>query len=52
MINLDKCLMKNVVLPNLKAKDLLIKHSPQSVTESTKKIISDGTNAFNNFKDA
>ena len=52
LLFINEDLQKNVVLPNLKAKDLLIKHSPQSVTESTKKIISDGTNAFNNFKDA
>ena len=52
LLFINEDLQKNIVLPNLKAKDLLIKHSPQSVTESTKKIISDGTDAFNNFKDA
>jgi len=50
LLFLNEDLQKNIVLPNLKAKDLLTKHSPQSVTESSKKIISDGTDAFNNFR--
>jgi len=52
IILVNEALQKNTVLPNLKAKDLLLKHSPQSVTESSKKEITKITADFKNFKDA
>tara|TARA_Y100000590_G_scaffold113968_1_gene129841 strand:+ start:12695 stop:14593 length:1899 start_codon:yes stop_codon:yes gene_type:complete len=43
-------LQKNIILPNLKAKDLLSKHSPQSIVTTAKKTIKK-INTFKNFKD-
>jgi|MDSZ01.3.fsa_nt_gb hypothetical protein len=50
LLFVNEDLQKNIVLPHLKAKDLLTKHSPQSIITSAKKVIKKVT-TFRNFKD-
>ncbi|MBR20705.1 MAG: hypothetical protein CMA64_11285 [Euryarchaeota archaeon] len=51
LIFTNESLQTNVVLPNLKAKDLLSKHSPQSIVTTAKKTIKKVNSDFVNFKD-
>ncbi len=51
LIFTNESLQTNIVLPNLKAKDLLSKHSPQSIVTTSKKTIKKVNSDFVNFKD-
>lgn len=51
LLFVNEDLQSNIILPNLKAKDLLSKHSPQSIATAVVKTVKKATSTFTNFKD-
>ncbi len=51
LLFVNEDLQSNIILPNLKAKDLLSKHSPQSIMPAVVKTVKKATSTFTNFKD-
>ena len=51
LLFVNQDLQSNIILPNLKAKDLLSKYSPQSIMPAVVKTVKKATSIYTNFKD-